>query len=196
MSNLKGRNIRHKIEGYLPRLVRQYLKRLYKYILRIHNICFHLKKGRLVEIRYRFRFSRHKPYCGFLGDRTIIEEFNVWNAKSGEIVVGKDCWFGIHNIVMGPIVIGDNFSSGPNVSLLGPRHAYLEKKERKREKTIIGKNVWISTGSIVIFGVNIGDNAVVGPGSVVTKDVLPNGLVSGNPARDLTKIVRFSEKRM
>ena len=49
-------------------------------------------------------------------------------------------------------------------------------------------NVMITTGSIILFGVTIGDGAVVGAGSVVTKDVQEGAFVSGNPARDLTKI--------
>lgn len=40
-----------------------------------------------------------------------------------------------------------------------------------------------SSAANVLPGVTIGDNAVVGAGSVVTKDVLPNTIVAGNPAK-------------
>jgi maltose O-acetyltransferase len=113
----------------------------------------------------------------------------VWNANRGDIIVGNKCWFGLYNIIMGPIEIGDNFSSGPHVSILGPRHPTLSSKTDERRKTIIGENVIIATGAIVLFGINIGDNSIIGPGSLVTKDVQPGSFVSGNPARDMTKMV-------
>jgi acetyltransferase-like isoleucine patch superfamily enzyme len=47
----------------------------------------------------------------------------------------------------------------------------------------IGKNVWIAAGSAVLKGVRIGDNSVVAYGSVVTRDVDPDAIVAGNPAR-------------
>jgi maltose O-acetyltransferase len=122
---------------------------------------------------------------------TNTDEYNVWNAMFGDIRVGSRCWFGLHNIVMGPVDIGDNTNTGPYVKILGPVHAVYSVEERKDQKTIIGNNVWISSGSIILFGVNIGNNAIIGPGSVVTKDVTENAYVAGNPARDLTKISPF-----
>lgn len=59
------------------------------------------------------------------------------------------------------------------------------------EKTVIGSDVWIGFGAVVLSGVNIGDSAVVAAGSVVTKDVEPNAIVAGNPARVVGQ--RFEE---
>lgn len=47
----------------------------------------------------------------------------------------------------------------------------------------IGNNVWIGMNAIILKGVTIGDNSVVAAGAVVTKDVPPNTVVAGNPAR-------------
>lgn len=52
----------------------------------------------------------------------------------------------------------------------------------------IGHNVTIGMGSNVIDGVNIGDNSVVGAGSLVTKDVPPNHLAFGAPAKLIKEI--------
>ena len=52
----------------------------------------------------------------------------------------------------------------------------------------IGKNVWIGANATVLAGVNIGDGAVVAAGAVVTKDVEPNTIVGGVPAKLLKKI--------
>lgn len=177
------------VERLTPSVMRSVLKKIYYMSFRRYNRWFHIQTGKFVEFGYRFRFDRLPPHKAVIGDRTIAEDFNVWNAEMGDIVVGKKCWFGIQNIVMGPVEIQDGVSTGPRVAILGPRHPVKNTGEGMRDRTIIGKNVWISTGTIILFGVRIGDNAILSAGSVVNKDV-PNGaFVAGNPAKDLTRIV-------
>jgi acetyltransferase-like isoleucine patch superfamily enzyme len=53
---------------------------------------------------------------------------------------------------------------------------------------VIERNVWIAAGATVIGGVIVGEHSVVAAGSVVTKDVPPNSLVGGNPARVIRPI--------
>ncbi len=172
----------------LPSFIRGKIKKVYNKLKFYLNKQLYIKSGKYVELGSRFRFSRVEPFKAFIGDYTITDEFNVWNAKQGDIKVGKNCWFGLHNIVMGPVEIGNNVSTGPNISILGPRHAFHNYNNNKKQKTIIGNNVWISTGSIILSGTIIGDNAVIGPGSVITKDVPANAYMAGNPAKDLSKI--------
>ena len=50
------------------------------------------------------------------------------------------------------------------------------------------KGASIGSGSTILANITIGENALVGAGSVVTKDVPPNTIVAGNPARILRKI--------
>jgi len=53
---------------------------------------------------------------------------------------------------------------------------------------VIERNVWIAAGVTIIGGVRVGENSVVAAGSVVTRDVPPNALVGGNPARVIRSI--------
>jgi len=188
MDSVKCITWKTKLEHVTPSFVRRIAKKIFWKVIRLYNRVLYINKGRFVEFGYRFRFSRIKPYYAKIGERTITEDFNVWNAKSGNIIVGKKCWFGLNNIVMGPVEISDEVSTGLYVCILGPRHPILGHNERHREKTFIGKNVWIGTGSIIQFGINIGDNAIISAGSVVTKDVEPAAFIAGNPARNLSNI--------
>lgn len=178
------------IELMMPGVLRTFAKRIFWRIVRFYNRCRYIEKGRFVEFGYKFRFDRSDPYRVRVGARSIAEDFNVWNANLGDITVGKKCWFGLNNIIMGPVEIGDELSTGPYVKILGPRHPVPTHATKQGKKTTIGNNVWISTGSIVLFGVNIGDNAIVSAGSVVQKDVPAGAFVGGNPARNLSGLVR------
>ncbi|MCB0258644.1 MAG: N-acetyltransferase, partial [Calditrichaeota bacterium] len=46
----------------------------------------------------------------------------------------------------------------------------------------------IGSSATILCGVTIGENAIVGAGSVVTKDVAPNAIVAGNPARFIRNV--------
>jgi len=182
------------IELITPSCVKMAAKRIFWKIIRFYNRCRYIEKGRFVEFGYRFRFDRSAPYRARIGERTIAEDFNVWNTDLGDITVGKNCWFGLNNVVMGPIEIGDELSTGPYVKILGPRHPVPPQAAKQRSKTKIGNKVWISTGSIILFGVEIGDNAIISAGSVVTKDVPAGAFVGGNPARNLSGLVEKAWK--
>ena len=52
----------------------------------------------------------------------------------------------------------------------------------------IGNNVWIGRNAVVTPGVSIGDGSVIGANSVVTRDIPPNSLAAGAPARVIRKL--------
>jgi acetyltransferase-like isoleucine patch superfamily enzyme len=57
----------------------------------------------------------------------------------------------------------------------------------------IGRNVFIGAGSKILKGVTIGENSVIGAGSIVTRDIPPNMIAAGNPARVLGPVSRPEE---
>ena len=53
------------------------------------------------------------------------------------------------------------------------------------QSTVVKRGATIGSGATLLGGITVGENAIVGAGSVVTKDVPPNTIVAGNPARIL-----------
>jgi maltose O-acetyltransferase len=85
------------------------------------------------------------------------------------------------------VTIGDRVTLGPAVSLLTAAHDTSDPSHRAgdlvRSPITIGDGVWICFGATVLPGVTIGPGAVVAARALVTKDVPPNALVAGMPAR-------------
>lgn len=103
------------------------------------------------------------------------------------ISVGKGVFINAccHFQDQGGITIGDGAQIGHNVVLATLNHE-AEPGRRKITKPgpiTIGENVWIGSNAVVVPGVSIGDGAIVAAGAVVTKDVPPNAVVGGVPAR-------------
>lgn len=56
--------------------------------------------------------------------------------------------------------------------------------------TYIGRNCFIGAHSIILPGIRVGDGSIVAAGAVVTRDVEPNSIVAGNPARTVKTGIR------
>lgn len=109
------------------------------------------------------------------------------------IRVGKNFFMNANGTILdcGPVFIGDDVMIGPNVTLCTAAHP-LDAKTRYTYKEFakpihVGRQVWIGANVLVLPGVTIGEGSVIGGGSVVTKDVPPNTVVAGNPARVIRK---------
>ncbi len=103
------------------------------------------------------------------------------------VFVNQDCTF----YDLGGLDIADDVMIGPNVSLITTGHPIEPSRRRAAivaKPIVIERNVWIAAGATIIGGVGIGENSVIAAGSVVTRDVPPNRLVGGNPARVLRSI--------
>jgi acetyltransferase-like isoleucine patch superfamily enzyme len=90
----------------------------------------------------------------------------------------------------GGITIDEGALIGHNVVLATLNHLLDPSKRAGMTYAPIhiGKNVWIGANATVLAGVTIGDGAIVAAGAVVTKDVEPNTIVGGVPARVIKKI--------
>lgn len=92
----------------------------------------------------------------------------------------------------GEINIGQDVAISENVSIWDTDAHQVVKENYSMTKPInIGNHVWIGTNSIILKGVTIGDNSIIAAGSVVNKDVPPNSLVGGNPAKVIKENVKW-----
>jgi acetyltransferase-like isoleucine patch superfamily enzyme len=123
-----------------------------------------------------------------IGEETKVGAF-VEIQKNARI--GRRCKISSHTFICEGVTIEDNVFVGHNVTFINdsfPRATTAggelqTEQDWKVETTVVKKGASIGSGSTVLSNVVIGENSIVGAGSVVTKDVPPNAIVAGNPAK-------------
>jgi acetyltransferase-like isoleucine patch superfamily enzyme len=120
------------------------------------------------------------------------------NSKVGTFVeiqkgarIGKNVKVSSHTFICEGVTIEDDVFVGHNVSFINDKYprstvsggGLQTEADWKVVPTLVKRGASIGTSSTIMCGVTIGENAVVGAGSVVTKDVPPNTIVAGVPAR-------------
>lgn len=128
-----------------------------------------------------------------IGDDTKIGTF-VEIQKNATI--GKNCKISSHTFICEGVHIEDNVFVGHNVTFINdkvPRSvnedgSMQSEKDWQVIETYIKKGASIGSSATIMCGVTIGERAIVGAGAVVTKDVPPNSIVAGVPAKIIKKI--------
>jgi acetyltransferase-like isoleucine patch superfamily enzyme len=152
------------------------------------RIAADVKLGKDVRI-----FSFVNLYGCSIGDNSKIGAF-VEIQKNAEI--GKNVKVSSHTFICEGVQIEDDVFVGHNVSFINDKFpratsasgALQTEADWSVVKTVVKRGASIGTSCTILCGVTIGENAVVGAGSVVTRDVAPNTIVAGNPARILRKL--------
>lgn len=125
-----------------------------------------------------------------IGDETKIGAF-VEIQKNA--TVGRRCKISSHTFICEGVKIEDNVFVGHSVTFINDSYprataangALQTEADWAVEKTRVCRGASIGSGSTILSKVTIGESAIVGAGSVVTKDVPANAIVSGNPAKFL-----------
>jgi len=128
-----------------------------------------------------------------IGDETKIGAF-VEIQKNASI--GKRCKISSHTFICEGVTIEDNVFVGHGVTFINDSYPRATNSggrlqtdaDWKVERTVVKKGASIGSGATVLSNVVIGEDAIVGAGSTVTKDVEPNSVVAGNPARFLRSL--------
>lgn len=128
----------------------------------------------------------------------------VKTAKKLGVKVGKGCSFaGMPNFGSEPylIEIGNQVRTSSQVSFIthdGATWCFRRQERYKKVirfgKIVVGDNCFLGFRSTILPGVTIGENSIVGACALVTKDVPPNSVVGGVPARVICTTQEFAEK--
>lgn len=91
---------------------------------------------------------------------------------------------------LGGIVIEDDVMIGPRVNITSENHPVdvARRKTMVPGAVVIRQNAWIGAGATILPGVTVGKNSVVAAGALVNRDVPPNTVVGGVPAKILKKL--------
>jgi UDP-2-acetamido-3-amino-2,3-dideoxy-glucuronate N-acetyltransferase len=141
----------------------------------------------------------------YLGKNTRIFNFvNAYgctiddNSKIGAFVeiqkgafIGKNCKISSHSFICEGVHIEDNVFVGHGVMFTNDRFPRATNTDGSPQteadwkviETTVKKGASIGSNATILCGITIGENALIGAGSVVTKDVPPNTVVAGVPAK-------------
>jgi UDP-2-acetamido-3-amino-2,3-dideoxy-glucuronate N-acetyltransferase len=122
------------------------------------------------------------------------------NSKIGTFVeiqkgarIGSNCKISSHTFICEGVTIEDDVFIGHNVTFINDTYPRATTSAGTLQTdsdwpcvpTLVKRGASIGSSVTLLAGVTVGENAIVGAGSVVTRDVPPNTIVAGNPAKVL-----------
>jgi len=107
------------------------------------------------------------------------------------VKVGNRCKISSHSFLCEGVILEDDVFVGHNVTFINDRYPRATNGDGQLQTeadwacipTRVNRGASIGSGTTLLCGITIGENALIGAGSVVTRDVPPDTVVAGNPAR-------------
>jgi UDP-2-acetamido-3-amino-2,3-dideoxy-glucuronate N-acetyltransferase len=149
-----------------------------------------------------------------LGRNVRIHDFtNLYGCEIGDEVkigafveiqkgakIGSRCKISSHTFICEGVTLEDEVFVGHHVVFTNDRYprATNRKGELQNEadwdclSTLVRRGASIGSGAVLLCGITVGENAIIGAGSVVTRDVPPDTIVAGNPARVIKSLPKSS----
>jgi acetyltransferase-like isoleucine patch superfamily enzyme len=157
----------------------------------------HSSRAEFTRIAPDVKLGQNVHICAFvnlygcsIGDNSKIGTF-VEVQKNASI--GANVKISSHTFICEGVQVEDGVFVGHNVSFINDKYpratsaggSLQTEADWQVVKTVVKRGASIGTSSTILCGVTIGENAIIGAGSVVTRDVPPNAVAAGNPARIL-----------
>lgn len=160
---------------------------------RFNRIPVWRKKSKQRALERLIPSAKGKSLCAFA---PFYCEYGV------NIHVGKECFFNYNCTFLdiSPIRLGNGVWIGACVTLATPLHPFLAEERLNANypdgyhdleyaaPITIKDGCWICSSATICGGVTIGENSIVAAGAVVTRDVPPNSIVAGVPAKVIRQI--------
>jgi len=180
-------------------MVSHYVKHVMKKTNRVlRGFLFGLrvtKSGSMLQVSGSHVISKCNHTRLIIGNRVMLyDRVNFYlDASGAEIVIGDRTYINRRTEIMSKssVKIGNDCAISWDVVISDTDYHQIEGTVSTKP-IVIGDEVWIGCKSIILKGVTIGNGAVVAAGSVVTKDVEPNTLVAGIPAKVIKRDVRWN----
>ena len=130
----------------------------------------------------------HKLFGEFGEGSRLMATTSVVRGKN--VKIGKNVVIQTNSLFMsaGGITIEDDVLVAANAQLISNNHDPEEHQILTCKPVVLKRNCWIGAGATILPGVTVGENAIVGAGAVVTKDVEPNTVVGGIPAKLIKRL--------
>lgn len=141
------------------------------------------------------------------GEGVVVQSFtNLYGCRVGDetrigpfvevqrgAVIGARCKIQSHTFICDGVEIGDEVFVGHGVTFVNDRYPRSTTgggelqgaDDWPLERTVVERRASVGSGATILGGLRIGSGALVGAGAVVTRDVPPDTIVAGNPARPL-----------